>query len=141
MAKKKKKRKKKIPIRVQMRRAAKAAHQSLSLYVRALFRKRHGHCPLCKSGPIQALFHILRSKYVKALRYDGRNVIASCHRCNWQEYRNPDPSRAWYIREYGVEQYLALVDASTVVMEYSLEDYKNIKQGYDGLLAGLNQEG
>ena len=135
-----KKRKKKVPIRTQLRRAAKKAHRAMSLYIRAIFQDRYGHCPLCKVRPVQAVFHILRSKYVKSLRYAIKNVIASCHTCNWEEYRNPDPSRAWYIREYGVEQYLALCDDGLKVVEYSLEDYARIAKEYEDLLVKFSEE-
>ena len=121
-----------------MRRAAKKAHKAMSLYIRAVYHDKYGHCPLCGLRPVQAVFHILRSKYVKALRYDIRNVIGSCHKCNWLEYRNPDPSRAWYIRAFGVEQYLKLCDDGLKEVEYTLEDYQRIEADYASLLASYN---
>jgi len=132
----KKKKKKVVPMPTRMKRAAKAAHKALSLYVRTVFiAEYNGKCPLCGVNPIQALFHILRSKTVKILRYDIRNVIASCHKCNWIEYRNPDPSRAWYIRKYGVEQYLQLVDEGANKLDFTLEDYEKIAKNFTNLLA------
>jgi hypothetical protein len=131
------KKKKVVPMRIRMRRAAKAAHKAMSLYIRAAFIAEYGMCPLCGKEPVQALFHILRSKYVKILRYDIRNAIGSCHKCNWKEYRNPDPSRAWYIRKYGVEQYLKLVDEGQNNYDYTLEDYDRIATNYTQLLKNL----
>jgi hypothetical protein len=134
MAKKKKK-KKVVPADVRLRRAGKKAHKALSIYIRTIFTAKYGKCPLCNERPIQALFHILRSRYVAILRYDERNVIASCHKCNWLEYRNPDPSRAWYIREYGTEQYLQICDEGKNKWEYTEEDYHKIENRFTALLA------
>lgn len=137
---KKKKRKKVVPKRKLLRRAAKAAHKAMSLYVRAKFELEYGKCPLCKDGPIQAVFHIQRAKYVKKMRYDDRNVIASCHKCNWMEYRNPDPSRAWYIKTYGVEQYLKIVEEGKEDFEFTIEYYESVKADYETKLRALNEE-
>lgn len=136
----KKKKKKVIPKRKLLRRAAKAAHKAMSLYIRAKFKLEYGKCPLCNDGPIQAVFHIQRAKYVKIMRYDDRNVIASCHKCNWMEYRNPDPSRAWYIKKYGVEQYLEIVEEGKRSFEFTIEYYVMIKSYYDAMLRKLNEE-
>jgi hypothetical protein len=136
----KKRKKKVVPKRKRLRRAANAAHKAMSLYVRAVFEWEYGKCPLCSERPIQAVFHILRSKYVKALRYDIRNVIGSCHKCNWMEYRNPDPSRAWYLRTYGIERYLQLVDEGRASREYTIEDYEEIRGYYAGLYKELTKK-
>jgi hypothetical protein len=101
----------KVPKRVALRRLEKKADKALSLYIRALTKSLYDGCPLCKENPVQACFHFIRRRR-KVLRWDPRNVIGSCHKCNWVEYRFPDPSRAWYIRTFGVEQYLELVDKS-----------------------------
>lgn len=130
----KKKKKKVIPLKTRMKRAAKAAHRALSIYVRTTFHEKYGKCPLCNERPIQALFHILRSKYVRILRYDERNVIASCHKCNWLEYRNPDPSRAWYIRAYGVERYLQLCDEGKNPWEFTMDEYLKIEAKFTSML-------
>lgn len=107
-----KKRKKKIPLRKLLRRLEKKADKALSEFVRAWTAAKYGpSCVFCRKAPIQCCFHFIRRKR-KILRWDFRNVIGACHRCNYIEYRNPDLSRAWYIRTFGVEQYLALVDES-----------------------------
>lgn len=57
--------------------------------------------------------------------------------CNWLENRNPDPSRAWYIRRFGVSAYLNLVDKSKDFFEPT-EDYLNgIIEKYDKLCKEL----
>ncbi len=157
MAKKPKK-KRKIPLRTQIRRAAKRAHEALSAYVREHTRRKFGgKCPLCGRGPllprppkkitakhpethesaIQCVFHFVRSKFSKYLRYDVRNVIGACHTCNWVEYRNPDPSRAWYVKHYGHEAYLQLVSEHARDIEYTLEYFLAIENKYTMLLTSL----
>ena len=99
------KRPKKISLRTQIKRAAKKADKALSEYVRFLTLAEYGKCPLCIINSIQCCFHFIRRRR-KILRWDIRNVVGACHRCNYLEYRHPDPSRGWFIRKYGVDLYL-----------------------------------
>lgn len=121
-------RRKKKPSLPKLKRKADAA---LSKYVRARTTQLYGgKCPICGRGPliplkitkrnkkpegpaVQACFHFVRAKYHPSTRWDIRNVIGTCHKCNWVEYRDPDISRAWYIETFGVEAYLKLVKDST----------------------------
>lgn len=131
MAKKKKKRK--IPARVQLRRLCKKADAALSLYVRELTSRMHGgKCPMCKVGSVQCCFHFIRRKR-KILRWEFKNVTGACHRCNYIEYRDPDLSRAWFIRRHGVELYLALVDKSKESFEPTPEYLQGIVDEYTTL--------
>lgn len=100
-----------MPARVLLRRLMKKADKALSEYVRELAVRRFGKCPLCNERPVQCCFHFVRRRR-KVLRWDVRNVVGACHTCNYVEYRDPDLSRAWYIRRFGVERYLELVDKS-----------------------------
>lgn len=107
-----------------LRKLERKADKIFSQYVRALaIKKYNGLCPLCGKNPLiidpaapkkknkWVCFHFVRRKR-KILRWDIRNVIGACSRCNYLEYRNPDLSRAWFIRKFGVEVYLLLVDES-----------------------------
>lgn len=107
----KKKRKKKIPLKKLLRRLEKKADKALSEYIRFLTKKAFGICPLCLKNPIQCCFHIL-SRRRKCLRWREDNVIGACNTCNFVERNWPDLSRAWYIRRYGADKYLSLVDES-----------------------------
>lgn len=133
------KKKKKVPARVQMRRLAKKADKALSLYVRELTRQKYGKCPLCKTNPIQCCFHFIRRRR-KILRWDIRNVIGACHSDNYAEYRNPDPSRAFYIREFGADSYLALVDLSAQSFEPTAEFLQGIIDKYTDALKDITKE-
>lgn len=66
----------------------------------------------------------------KILRWDLRNVVGACNRCNFIEYRDPDLSRAWYIRTFGVGQYLSLVDESKQSYQPTLLDLQKIIDKY-----------
>jgi len=109
MAKKAKKKRKKKPWRTVLSRKA---DKALSEYTREFTRRNYGDkCPLCEKKPIQCCFHFITRRR-KILRWNGRNVIGSCHTCNYIERYFPDLSRAWYIRMFGVDAYLGLVDAA-----------------------------
>lgn len=134
------KKKKVIPLKKQIRRLEKKADAALSLYVRAKTIAEYKNCPLCGINPVQASFHFIRRKR-KILRWDFRNVVGSCHKCNWIEYRFPDPSRAWFIRRYGVDVYLKLVDESLVTKnQYTLEELEGIIRNFTEELAIFKDE-
>ena len=89
------------------------ADKFLSLHVMAVTISEFGLCPLCNKNPIQCCFHFIRRRVGKGiLRWDVRDTIGACHPCNFVERYNPDLSRAWFIRKYGVDLYLELVDES-----------------------------
>lgn len=128
MALKRKRRKKPLLARLK-----KEADRVVSLWVRNETNHEFGHCPLCPDQsnalPVQCCFHFVRRKRT-ATRWDTRNLIGACNRCNWIEYRNPDPSRAWFIRQRGVEVYLALVDESAKFWAPTVEELEKIIEDY-----------
>lgn len=110
-------RRKKVSQKTQLRRLLKKADRAVSLYVRHITGLiTGGKCPFCGVNPIECCFHFIR-RGRKILRWDPRNLIGSCHRDNYLEYRNPDPSRAWFIRNRGLLLYLRLVDESAKAFE------------------------
>jgi hypothetical protein len=131
-----KKKKKKIPLRKQLSRAHKKADKALSEFVREVARQAAGVCLICKVGPIQCCFHFVR-RGRKILRWDLRNVVGACNKCNFKEYRDPDLSRAWYIRRFGVEQYLELVDKSVQSYQPTLEELQQIIDTYTTMLKAI----
>lgn len=110
-------------------RLMKKADAAISLLVRWETNNEYARCPLCPNpetaNPIQACFHFVRRKRT-ITRWDRINLVGSCHRCNWIEYRNPDPSRAWFIRNRGVAAYLALVDKSAGYYKPTEEELQHI---------------
>lgn len=126
MAKKKKKGKKKVPARTILKRLRNKADKALSEYVRASAIKEFaGKCPFCKIDPTVPVLNkkgkLIKNRWVcfhfvrrmrAAVRWCIDNVIGACGFCNLRERGNPDPYRAFYIRKFGVDKYLALVDKS-----------------------------
>ena len=122
----KKKKAKKVNSRKLLARLHKKADKAISEFVRATTAaETGGKCSICKVNPVECCFHFVRRRR-KILRWDLRNLTGACHRCNYLEYRDPDPSRAWYIRKYGVDQYLAIVDESVKSFEPTIEYLQGI---------------
>ena len=139
--KKKGRRKKKVPARTLLRRLHKKADKAVSEYVRAMTAAEYaGKCPFCRERPIEVCFHFVR-RGRKILRWDLRNVIGSCSADNYHEYRNPDPYRAWYIRRFGVEQYLSLVDESAAAFEPTAEYLSGLVERFTAALETLKAPG
>ena len=124
------KKKKKVPLRTIMRRLVKKADKVLSLYVRKETIRKYKLCPFCKVEPITVCFHFVR-RARKSVRWLPDNTIGACGKCNFREYRNPDPYRAFYIREFGVEKYLAIVDKSQEDFTPTIEYLEKIIETYD----------
>jgi hypothetical protein len=94
------------------RKLTKMAALAFNQFIRERDSEIYPRCPLCNERPIQCCFHFCRYKWCPMTRLDEVNAVGACHKCNWIEYRNPDPSRAWYISKHGVQQYLDLVKRS-----------------------------
>jgi len=112
-----------------LKRLENQADRFLSLYVRAMAKKEFGNCPLCGVNPIQCCFHFI-SRRRKILRWDLRNVVGACHTCNWVERRWPDLSRAWFLRCYGLNLYLEIVEESKKSFVPTKEYLENIINTY-----------
>lgn len=117
---KKRKKKKKIPLKKLLKRLSKKADKALGDYIKFLARKESDKCPLCFKNPIQCSFHFI-SRRRKILRWSESNVWGMCTTCNFVERNWPDLSRAWYIKRYGVAQYLLLVETSKESFEPTVE--------------------
>lgn len=94
-------------------------------------------CPICETNPVQVCFHIVTAKR-RSTRFDERNVIGACVPCNYQENYWSDVSRAYYIRTYGVNQYLAIVDKSKEDFDFTVEYLEDIITRYGQKLKELN---
>lgn len=152
MASKKKKKKRKVSLRTQLRRLAKKADQALSRYARALaIIEYKGHCPFCGRDPLLPVpskdgkkmrkngwvcFHFIRRRR-RIVRWVPENVIGACAFCNRIEVGNPDPYRAFYIRKFGAEKYLELVDKSLGSFEPTVEYLQKVVTEFTDQLAAL----
>jgi hypothetical protein len=108
-----------------------AADDILSVWVReAAWVAGQKKCPLCNIRPIQCCFHIVGRSRTRT-RWTAKNVIAACHPCNNQERFYPDISRAWYIRTFGADQYLRLVDESRIHYSPTVEALNHFVSGME----------
>lgn len=121
------------------RRWEKKADKALSEYVRERTKKMYGNCPLCEKKPVQCCFHFI-SRRRKILRWDARNVVGACHTCNYVEQNWPDLSRAWFIKKYGVDLYLSLVEESKQSFIPTQEYLESLVKSYQDLLRKLKEE-
>lgn len=125
-----KKKKKKVPLRKLLRRWERKADKAFSEYVRAFTKLTISpKCPLCGINEIQCCFHFIRRRR-KVLRWDIRNVVGACHRCNYIEYRDPDLSRAWFLKTRGLTQYLDLVEMSKDTFIPTLEYLQQVTEDF-----------
>lgn len=102
-------------------------------YIRELWREKDPICPLCKKNPISCCFHMVSAQRKKT-RYDEQNTLGACTPCNKYENYFSDLSRAWYIRTYGAEQYLNLVDRAKENFDFTIEYLQGIISKYEELL-------
>lgn len=125
----KSRKKKKIPLRKLLRRLEKKADKVFSLYVREQTKATSPKCPLCGINEIQCCFHFIRRRR-KILRWNVWNVVGACHRCNYIEYRDPDLSRAWFLKTRGLTLYLDLVERSKESFAPTVEFLESIIKQY-----------
>jgi hypothetical protein len=151
----KKKKKRKIPLRTQLRRLAKKADRVLSEYARALaIAEYKGRCPFCGRDPVLPVpskdgkkmrkngwvcFHFIRRRR-RIVRWVLENVVGACAFCNRIEVGNPDPYRAWFIRNRGVELYLQLVDRSNEQFEPTIEFLQGVVDMFASKLETLKSK-
>ena len=106
-------------------------------FIRTEAKIRLKICPLCSLNHISCCFHIVSAQR-KGTRYDERNVIGACIPCNKYENYFSDLSRAYYIRTFGVGQYLSLVDKAKKDFEFTVEYLQGIIDTYTKKLNNLD---
>ncbi len=151
---KKLRKKKVVPKPVRIRRLKRRADAALSDYARELAKVEYqGNCPLCGKDPTVPVlnkkgkviknrwicFHFVRRR-CKSVRWDLSNVIGACEFCNLREKGNPDTSRAWFIRRFGVEKYLRIVDKSAEPFEPDEQFLADVVQTFKTALSKLKGE-
>lgn len=121
-------------------RLKKQADKALSEYVRAVTLRTFGKCPICSNGPIECCFHFISRKR-QILRWDIRNVVGACHRCNFMErYFLSDISRAWLVRNWGANLYLDLVADAIKPFKPTVPYLEGIIATYEKKLEELKEE-
>lgn len=102
--------------------------------LRRIAIKRHPFCVCCgRTDGILQGGHLIPKKKSEAVRFDLMNVFTQCPKCNKAHQYDQHRFISWFIREYGEQEYLDLVERSKVIthrtkqdLEKILEELKNI---------------
>jgi len=126
----KRKKKKKKPLAKARRKKAKArADRECSLFVRAKFHRDLGGCPFCGS-PIEHAFHWI-GRRKESVRWDERNVWASCAGCNFSYNRWPNNFIPYLVKNLGQQGYEQLVQDSNTPAKFSPDDLEEIAERFE----------
>lgn len=107
-----------------------------SQYIRA---RDKNTCLLCGSKTRLSNSHLV-TRQVTILRWDELNCHTHCWGCNKRHTYHPEIYTAWFLRTYGVEAYLSLVNKA--LLKFPLPDEAQIAvlhKEYTLKLAGLWQ--
>ena len=99
-----------------------------ALFIKLRDRKAHfGLCALCGVRPIQVAYHILQRGFL-AIRWDPRNAVGACSRCNWAELRqrqqHPERLRDRHIKVFGLATIEYLEAKRHEIFKPSVDDLK-----------------
>ena len=103
--------------------------------MRRIALKRHPACVCCgrKDGILQG-GHLIPKKRSEAVRFDFMNLFTQCSGCNSYHTLNQHRFIEWFIKEYGSDEYLELLERSRKVVKRNkrellelLEEYKKIE--------------
>lgn len=101
-----------------------------------------GLCWYCVVKPIECAGHVI-SRRRRAVKYDERNVFASCLSCNWADKFVPgrhDQMVTLYIDRWGIEQWKAILELSKATCPRSKVDMAAKTLEYRAKLAALKGE-
>ena len=129
----------KTALKKQLKRLTNKADKVFSLYIRERDNQLYNKvCPLCNKKPIQCCFHFVTRKR-KSVRWDHQNSCGGCHTCNYLENYFSDLSRYWYIKKFGADQYLLLVERAKRDFTPTKEDLENVIFAYSCMLEDLKR--
>ena len=102
--------------------------------MRRIAIRRHPACVCCgRSDGILQGGHLIPKKRSEAVRFDLMNLFTQCSGCNSFHTRDQHRFIEWFIREYGQEEYLDLLERSRKIVKRNktnlrelLEEYKKI---------------
>ena len=101
-----------------------------------------GLCWYCGVKPIECAGHVI-SRRRRAVKYDERNVFASCLSCNWADKFVPgrhDQMVTLYIDRWGIEQWKEIVELSKKTCPRSKVDMEAKTLEYRAKLLALKGE-
>ena len=106
--------------------------------IREICLIRHPYCVICKkSDGILQGGHLIPKKRSEAVRYDLMNVFTVCREHNFIHNHNPHIMIAWFIGEYGAEEYESLVEKSRLVVQYKMWELDEIHETLKQILKDM----
>ena len=102
------------------------ADKLFSLFI----RNRDKRCVLCGTTLNLTCGHLIK-RGKKAVRWSEINCFCLCSGCNYRDNFDHDIYVAWFIRKYGEENYLYLVERSRGVFKPSREYLNAIIKQYE----------
>ena len=104
--------------KINKRSAKQKKKDAIHATIREICLIRHPYCVICGiSGGVLQGGHLIPKARSESVRYDLMNVFTSCQGCNWRHTKNQHPMIEWFIREYGEEEYLSLVEKSRLIIK------------------------
>jgi hypothetical protein len=101
--------------------------------MRRIAIKRHPYCVCCGAsgeGVVLQGGHLIPKKSSTATRFDLMNLFTQCRSCNYIHQFNPHIFIGWFINEYGMDEYLDLVERSKKIKQYKIIDLKELLEEY-----------
>lgn len=99
--------------------------------IRRIALTRHPACVCCgRTDGILQGGHLIPKKKSEAVRFDLMNVFTQCSRCNSAHRFDQHKFISWFIKEYGQQEYLDLIERSKVITKRSKVDLEMLLLEY-----------
>lgn len=93
-------------------------------------RNRDNHqCVVCGSTYIVQNGHLI-ARGKKATRFDEKNCNAQCSSCNYKHNFEPQHYTSWFIKKYGEQEYLNLVELSKTIKKFNRYELEELIEKY-----------
>ena len=109
--------------------------------IREICLLRHPYCVICgrRDGVMQG-GHLIPKARSESVRYDLMNVFTSCPKCNSRHRFDPHIMTAWFVKEYGAEEYEYLVDKSRLTVGYKDWELDEIHNDLKEILSQIRKQ-
>jgi hypothetical protein len=87
------------------------------------------YCVQCGTREHLTCGHLI-TRNCKSVRYDYRNCFTQCRDCNLRHEYNPELFTAWWLEEFGEEEYNNLVRDSKRIRKWTVEELKAIEKSF-----------